>query len=406
MCAKSPRWRHRLPSSNPRIPRTLNPTSARLARALVILGLVAGLAGAVNAEEANASAQQLEALDKRIKDVNAWLQKAEDNRGELVRNLRDLEQDLGKINGRLHALRQQEKTLQSELATLESEAQALQGKLASQRVALGAQLRNAWMQGDAPGLKVLLNESDPQELARLMTYHEYLSQDAVTRLETFNATLAQLEQNRARALTARAELAKAQDQTEAERKDREQRQAERQQALAALKGDISERRSELEQLEADRQRLEALVKQVEEAVRTIDLPDQSTPFKQLRAKLPWPASGKVVANYGEPMAGGKMRRNGIIIQAAADEPIHAVHYGRVVFANWLRGFGLLLIIDHGDGYMSLYGQNGGLLKSVGDWVSAGETIALAGEDGGAPGGLYFEIRHNGKPGDPAQWLQR
>lgn len=356
-----------------------------------------------HAEQPNVSAQRLERLEKRIGEIDQWLQKAEENRTDLVQTLRSLEREIGKVNNQLHQLRQREAELQAGLASLNREATGLKGELEAQRGALTAQLRNAWMQGDAPGLKVLLSEIDPQRVARLMTYHKYLSQDAVGRLETFKETLAQLQKNREQAMITKAELAESRQQTEARRKEQQNRQAERKKALAALKTDISARRSELEQLRADREQLEGLVKQVEEAVRTIELPSQSTPFKALRGKLPWPTRGKVVANYGEPMAGGKLRRNGTIIQADPEEPIQAVHYGRVVFANWLRGFGLLLIIDHGDGYMSLYGQNGGLLKSVGDWVSAGETVAIAGE-GGSPRGFYFEIRHNGKPGDPAQWL--
>lgn len=406
MCADSQRWRHRRLNRSPCSPR-LFPGRLPGQR----LGLVTALAllltaGFSHAEPSNASAQQLERLEKRISDIGQWLQEAEDNRGELVRNLRSLEQDIGRLTAHLHQLREREEQLQGELRQLDAQAQILKNQLASQRGALGAQLRNAWMQGDAPGLKVLLNETDPQQLARLMTYHEYLSRDAVLRLQTFQATLAQLQDNRAQALSARAQLTAAQAQARTEQEERQERQTERRQALAALQSDISQRRGELERLQADRTRLEDLVKQVEEAVRAMDLPAQSTPFKQLRAKLPWPTRGKVVANYGESMAAGKMRRNGIIIQAAAEEPVLAVHYGRVVFANWLRGFGLLLIIDHGDGYMSLYGHNGGLLKSVGDWVSAGETVALMGEGSGSPNGLYFEIRHNGKPGNPAQWLQR
>lgn len=392
------------PGFAPGVSAPINPGAAlRLMLTLILMTFVVG----VQAEQPKVSAQQLERLEKRISDISEWLEEAEDNRSKLVKNLRNLEQEIGKINTRLHQLREREKSLETELAELDREAKILKDKLAGQRAALGTQLRNAWMQGDAPGLKVLLNEADPQQVARLMTYHEYLSQDAVARLEAFQQTLGELQDNREQALSARDELTDARRQAETEREDRQRRQAERQETLAALKKDIGERQSELEQLQADRARLEGLVKQVEEAVRTIELPKESTPFKSLRAKLPWPTRGKVVANYGESMAGGKLRRNGIIIQAAPEDPVKAVHYGRVVFANWLRGFGLLLIIDHGDGYMSLYGQNGGLLKSVGDWVSAGETVALAGNGGeGRLRGLYFEIRHNGKPGDPAQWLQK
>ena len=380
-------------------------SAAFLCRSLLALGLMIGH-GFVHAEQPQVSAQQLKRLEARIGEINQWLEQAEHNRSDLVRNLRGLEQEIGEVNKRLHQLNQQADALEAKLAELDREARGLKDKLESQRGALGMQLRSAWMQGEAPGLKVLLNEADPQQMARLITYHEYLSQDAIARLENFQQTLAALQENREQAVKTRNDLTQAQQSAEAQREDRRERQAERQAALTELKADISARRSELEQLQADRQRLEELLRQVEEAVRTIALPEESTPFKSLRAKLPWPARGKVVGAYGESMAGGKLRRNGIIIQASPEDPVQAVHYGRVVFANWLRGFGLLLIIDHGDGYMSLYGHNGGLVKSVGDWVSAGETIAVAGEGGGNPRGMYFEVRHNGKPINPGQWLHK
>lgn len=378
--------------------------SPRCATALLILGLL--LAPMVASEQSEVSPQQLEQLDKRIKEVTRWLASARTDRSGLVKAVEELEQKVSQINRRLHQLGEEQQVLHKTLAQLDREAQALRDRLKQQRRSLEAQLVSAWKQGEAPGLKVLLNETDPQQLSRQMTYHEYLSGDAVKRLDTFRQTLTALQANREEAIEARAELTEAQKTAEAQRHELEQRQGERRQALAALNKEIGLRQGELKQLQADRERLEALLQRVREAVRDLDLPDQSTPFAKLAGKLPRPVPGKVLARYGEPMAGGKLRRNGIVMEVDNGAAVRAVHYGRVVFSDWLRGFGLLVILDHGDGYMSLYGQNDGLLKNVGDWVSAGEVIALGGKGGGNPPGLYFEIRKKGKPIDPGKWLSK
>ena len=160
-------------------------------------------------------------------------------------------------------------------------------------------------------------------------------------------------------------------------------------------------------MKANQARLEALLLEVERAISELELPDESSPFKAQKAKLPWPARGKVVESYGSRLAQGKLRSNGIRISANLNAEVKAVHYGRVVFSDWLRGFGLIIIIDHGEGYLSLYGNNNSLLLDVGDWASPGETIAYAGNSGGRnQSSLYFEIRRNGKPLNPKKWLRK
>ena len=153
--------------------------------------------------------------------------------------------------------------------------------------------------------------------------------------------------------------------------------------------------------------MEALLEEVQRAIADIPAPNESQPFASLRNRLPWPVQGKVISGFGDRYADGKLRRTGLLIRTAEDAPVKAIHYGRVVFANWLRGFGLITIIDHGDGYMTLYGHSSSLFTSPGDWVEAGETIALAGRTGGTEEPvLYFEVRHNGKPDNPRRWLAR
>jgi septal ring factor EnvC (AmiA/AmiB activator) len=263
------------------------------------------------------------------------------------------------------------------------------------------------MEGRAPAIKVLLNEANPEEIARTMTYYEYLSGDNLRRLETFNETLAELKATRQQKLQAQAEVIRLEEQVSERQQSLKTQKTSREQALAALKQDISERRDERSSLEADRDRLEKLLQEVEEAIASIPSPTETEPFNQRQGQLDWPAPGKLVATYGGSMAQGHLRRNGILLNTEEEAEVQSVHYGRVVFANWLRGFGMLTIVDHGEGYMTLYGHSSSLLTSPGDWVRAGETIALAGRTGGTEDpAVYFELRHNGKPQNPIGWLQR
>lgn len=370
-----------------------------------MLGLT-GLTPRVSADD-NISPQKLEALKSRIRSVTQWLDHAQIHRNKLLENLRDAERQIGDLNLQLQELQGKSDDLSAKLKALSSREDKLRGQLESQRKSLKAQIRAAWMQGDAPAIKVLLNQADPQQLARNMTYYGYLSRHDIAQLKKFNDTLNALQDTRQQTTQAQLALADTQEKLKSKREDLAGQQASRKDTLTKLKSEITDKQQELTHLKANQQRLEKLLDKVQSAVANMPLPSDSTPFGKLRAKLPWPTHGRVVGHYGAPVADGKLHRNGILIATDANAPVVAVHYGRVVFANWLRGFGLLIIIDHGDGYMSLYGHNSSLMKRTGDWVKAGETIALAGDSGGADTtGLYFEIRHRGRPENPMGWLRK
>jgi len=348
---------------------------------------------------------QIQALQEEISEIDEWLSDAEEDRSSLERQLADLEKNIGRLTRERRELRIQASQQQKRLAELDQQESKLVRVLDSQRESLKKQIRAAWMEGDAPAVKVLLNEIDPDKIARTMTYYEYLSRDTVERLEAFAANLRQLKITRQEVQQGRARLARL----EQDVADRQQKLAasknQRQQTLASLKADITNRLNEREQLEADRQRLEELLREVEQAIADIPSPNESAPFKSLQKKLPWPSPGKVVNAFGQSYADGKLRYSGMLINTPEDAEIRAVHYGRVVFANWLRGFGLITILDHGDGYMTLYGHSSSLFTSPGDWIEAGEPIAQAGRTGGTDDpAVYFEIRQNGKPINPGRWL--
>ncbi|MGO1462640.1 MAG: murein hydrolase activator EnvC family protein [Marinobacter sp.] len=348
---------------------------------------------------------QIEALKDRIEAIDDWLADADKDRSALERELAQAERTISRLTRERRSLRGQVKQQQQRLGDLQNEERKLAQTLDRQRESLKKQIRTAWMEGDTPAVKVLLNEINPDNIARTMTYYEYLSRDAVGRLETFHKNLEELKATQAAVQDTRAELAAAEEGIVKRQEDLKASRKKREKTLTALNQDIRSRRSEKSELESDRKRLEKLLSEVQQAIANIPSPNESEPFPSLKNKLPWPAQGKVISRFGDKYADGKLRRNGLIIQTGEEANVKAIHYGRVVFANWLRGFGLITIIDHGDGYMTLYGHSSSLFTSPGDWVAAGEAIAQAGRTGGtdAPA-LYFEIRHNGKPDNPGRWL--
>ncbi|AHI31694.1 peptidase M23 [Marinobacter salarius] len=348
---------------------------------------------------------QIEDLKEEIADIDEWLADAEEDRSSLEQQLSGLERDIGRLTRERRELRQQAREQQQRLTELGEEEAELTRVLESQRDSLKKQIRAAWMEGDAPAVKVLLNEIDPDKIARTMTYYEYLSRDTIDRLEAFAANLRQLKETQDQVKAGRLRLAKLEEDVADRQQKLSSRKKEREQTLASLKTDISNRLTEREELEEDRKRLEKLLREVEEAIANIPTPNESDPFGSLKNKLPWPADGKVVSSFGDSYASGKLKHNGLLINTAEEGDVRAVHYGRVVFANWLRGFGLITILDHGDGYMTLYGHSSSLFTSPGDWVEAGEAIAQAGRTGGTNDpAVYFEVRHNGKPDNPRRWL--
>lgn len=373
-----------------------------------VLLAVALLLGATQAQaEEQVTPGQIKALKEQIASIDQWLAKAEKNRSGLERQLAGIEQEISRLTRERRELRQQADTQQKRLAELGDQEKELTRTLARQRESLKTQIRAAWMEGDAPAVKVLLNEIDPDRIARTMTYYEYLSRDTMQRLEAFNTNLRKLRETQQDVRATRIRLAQLEQDVAKRQQQLEDGKDKRQQTLAALKADISNRKSERENLEADRQRLEKLLREVEQAIASIPSPNESQPFRSLRDKLPWPVRGNISIGFGEKVAQGRLTHHGLLITTGQESDVKAVHYGRVVFANWLRGFGLITIIDHGDSYMSLYGHSSSLLTSPGDWVAAGETIAISGRTGGTDQpALYFEIRHRGKPVNPGRWLGR
>lgn len=359
--------------------------------------------GSIYAEDVNPA--QLAELKRNIAKLDRWLNKANTEKSGLVKALKKQEQDIAYISLRLRQLKAENNKLQSQLAELNQQATLQSRALESQKQSLIKQLRSVYRQGRQPALKLLLDNNEPQDAARYLHYFQYLSRDQEQRITQFKQDIAALENTEQSILRKQRDLEKNRVRLSEQLTELKQKRSTREKILAKLEQKLKSESQRLDKLKADYARLEQLLREVELAIANIPLPDDARPFASLKAKLPWPTHGKVQERFGARVAQGKLRSNGIRIATKDEQDVKAVHYGRVVFSDWLRGFGLLIIVDHGEGFMSLYGNNKSLSKETGDWVRAGEVIAYSGDSGGqSESGLYFEIRRKGKPQNPTHWL--
>ncbi|UXD86547.1 murein hydrolase activator EnvC family protein [Thalassolituus hydrocarboniclasticus] len=350
---------------------------------------------------------KLDALKTEIAKLEQWLNSAKDEYSQLNDALRKSDKDIAELSKQIEQTRarlQEEKDRLKKLRQEQGQLRQLQDK---HRLHLAEQLRAAQRIGSEGPLKLLLNQDDPQQAQRMLRYFSYFNN---ARIEHINQILAELER-----LDNLAELIAQQEQQllETEKKllgkNREiaARKQEQQQLLAKLAGQMKTEQQRLSQKQADRKRLEALLNEVQTLLVNSPRKEDARPITALRGKLPRPVDGRVLYAFGNRNNDSMTRWEGWVMSAPEGLPVRAIHHGRVVYSDWLRGFGLITIIDHGQGYLSLYAHNQTLLRDVGAWVNQGDSIATIGRSGGnAEPGLYFEIRYKGKPQDPAAWLRR
>ncbi len=262
------------------------------------------------------------------------------------------------------------------------------------------------MMGREPYLKLLLNQQDPATLGRSLAYYGYFNRLRSARMSEAAMRLASLT---ALERTIREETAQRQALREQEMGERQALTASltaRGEVLAKLGSEIRAKGDELERAMQDEEQLAELLRKLAPALARV--PRESgasgTPFAAFKGKLMWPVRGHISARYGAERLEGRLKWQGVLIEALEGGEVRAVSHGRVAFSDWLRGLGQLVIIDHGGGYMTLYGHNQALFKEAGDWVEAGEVIASVGASGGRDKpGLYFEVREQGEPRDPLAW---
>ena len=348
--------------------------------------------------------QEIQALEDGIEAYRKDLETTQDQAGELESDLEDNEKQQNALIQRVRELEGDLDFTRRELRRLQNRESHLLASSAEQRHYLSQQIRAAYRLGNQEYFKVLLNQQDPDEIARMLAYYDYLNTARASQIGGYRETLAELT-TVTRAVEDRSlALVDMRNDLELEQQLLLESRTRREKTLAQLRVSITTAGSEIARRERNRSQLESLLARIESGFGGLGASD--APFRTLHGSLPMPVIGKVVNRFGSRRAAGKLRWNGIFIAADQGDPVRAIHYGRVVFSDWLRGFGLLLIISHGEGYMSLYGHNEVLLRKTGDWVTAGEAVAAVGRTGGADrDGLYFEIRSSGKPTDPQRWCR-
>ena len=368
--------------------------------ALTALLLLAGTA------IADDRAAQLDKLRSRIEQLQRELNDTRGRRDTAREELHAQEQRIDKL---LRALREIDGRLQQHnrtLGDLQRRAQRERAHLKEQYLALESQIRAAHAIGQQPYLKLLLNQEDPAAATRVLTYYRYFNDARLARISGIRVSLARIETLEEEIRVAARDLTGLREAQERERGALEDTRQRRAELLAGLNRQVAGQTQEIERLRADEQRLERLVRELKTVLpeSNIPFPTGKERFGSLKGKLPLPVSGHIGARFGQPKGFGDMTWRGLFISGKEGQNVHSVSRGRVVYADWLKGFGLLLILDHGDGYMTLYGHNQTLFRRAGDWVEAGQPVAAVGNTGDAPGtGVYFEIRHNGIPNDPLQW---
>ena len=372
---------------------------------LVAVVLLASLsmAGLAQSDEEKTRVQ-LQQLQRDIKRINREISSASARRSTLQQQLRQAEVQLGKLQRDMADNKRNMAASRRELTTLEQQRAGQEKARNQQQARIAMELKAAWQMGQQGQVKVLLNQESPHTVARAIGYYRYFFAARNELLAQYRETLKQLQVLQQRIADTLAQLDTQQQTLEQQQQNLVKAQSNRALAVANLSSSISSKGEQLKQKEQDREELEDLLQAIEVAVVNLQVPDNYQAFTSARGKMPWPVKGKPSNSFGRWRTEGKMRWQGITIPAREGATVKAIHHGRVVYSDWLRGSGLLLIIDHGDGYMSLYAHNQSLLREVGEWVTAGTPISTVGSSGGQDrAGLYFEIRHQGKPTNPAKW---
>lgn len=385
-------------------------------RLLLLICLATPVWGSVDAKR-----QALEDLRQRIAQLKKEIEQAADDRSEAADALEQSERRISDINRSLHELDAHLRKLNKELRALSASMRQTQADLAVQQERLVQLLRASYAQVGNDALRLLLSGRNPTEISRLLVYLRYVGQARQDLVRNYQGALARLRALEAQTRAHKQYLDQMRAQQLSQKKVLEAEIKRRRAILNKLSAQIRMQRRQISTLVRDEQRLSRLIERLDrlaaESAQKSKLPGQQVTevadaslakyaFEQLKGRLALPVAGEIVSRYGQPRKGGGPAWKGLFIRAPQGREVRAVGNGRVVFADWLRGFGNLLILDHGNGFMSLYSNNESLYKRVGELVRAGDVIATVGNTGGQEEpGLYFELRRNGQPFDPLSWVK-
>jgi len=398
-----------------------------------------------NANQAASKQSELDALKLRLQTLQQEFRHTQADRKEAADELRQSERAISAAVRQLRQLDGERQRMQSDLKTLAQQSGATEARIREQQAYLAQALKSAYQRGQSDALKRILNGGDPNQTARDLRYLAHLSRAQHAMIESLRVDLAQFTALQQQTEQKSAELARLQAAHEAEQKKLQADKLAREQVLRKLSAQIQQQQRQISTLKRDEQNLTKLVerlnrlmaqqaareaararaaqqaKKKQEAGQNVagqprrpvavntETPvafRSDQPFSRLKGSLRLPVAGELMNRFGAPREGGGVSWRGLFIRAAQGTAVKAIAAGQVVFSEWLRGFGNLIIVDHGEGYMSLYSNNESLYKQVGERVQPGDAIASVGNSGGQPeSGLYFEMRHQSRPVNPLLWVK-
>ncbi|MCI0654804.1 MAG: peptidoglycan DD-metalloendopeptidase family protein [Methylococcaceae bacterium] len=347
--------------------------------------------------------KQLESLRQRIRALQSGLDDLGNKKHSVRTELRDNERLYGRLSNTLRQLNDEFTAQEKRLRSVRRERDLNQQKILDHKASLVGQIRAAYAMGRQERLQLILNQQDPLKVGRMLAYYGYLNNARVAQVKAFHAILEALRDSEQELLAGNERLRRLQKDQKAKLKSLEISRSDRNVLLAKLDRDYRDRQAELKQLKQDERALQSLIESLQKLVKEAPYdPEPKKSFSNAQKRLQWPVHGNLLQSYGSKTASG--RSNGVLIRAREGDPVRAVSDGRVLYADWMVHYGLLIIIDHGRGYMTLYAFNQSLYKSVGEPVTSGEAIATVGHSGGRSiPALYFEVRKNGKPVNPVNW---
>ena len=349
---------------------------------------------------------ELQALEDEINNFRSMLNNTQGQKSNLENTLETNEKDISEILNNIKDIQKDLTKGEKKVSKLRLQSKHLLDQKLEQQTLIAKQIRASYELGNQEYIKVVLNQGDPNKLARMMKYYQYFNQARLQQIDSYEVTLLEITQIEDQLAKQNQELISKRAQLDQQQSGLVVIQNENKLVLRDLNQEIAQTGSEIKNRLQNREHLESLLERITASSADFAMQAESKPFSNMKGGLFLPVSGKITHKYGSKRNDGKLRWDGIFIEADEGEPVHSVHYGRVVFSDWLRGFGLLLIINHGEGYMSLYGHNQVLYRETGDWVAPGELVADVGNSGGlSNSGLYFEVRKAGKPSNPQLWCR-
>ncbi|OUS23475.1 peptidase M23 [Thalassotalea sp. 42_200_T64] len=356
----------------------------------------------LSAAQSNDTKKDLTDIKQKIEQQKTQIELSNKQQQRIEQQLKSDDLAIAASAAKMNATSKQQALTQDKINKLKQQQQVLLKNKQQQESVLAEQIRSAYSAGHHDYLKLLLNQQDPSKVERTLTYYQYLNDARMSSIENFEQVITELAKIEQQQLEQAEQLQQLVQQQLAQKQAIETRQDQRQATLKALNSQILSSKQRLNKLESEEK---SLIQTLARIQAKLQREKELKGLSKLKKKLKWPVKGRIAHNFGTKKQ-GYLRWKGVLLNASVGNNVNTIHNGTVLFADWLKGYGLVIVIDHGDGYMSLYGHNQTLLKSVGDRVEIGEPIALVGQSGGqSRSGLYFEIRHQGKPVNPKLWCR-